>query len=233
MFAGEIAGKAVGTFLEKRGVRVHPHGRPARLEGDGRVQRVVLAQGRSIDCDFAVAAIGAVVHRELLRGTSIDAEKAILTDVNCRTNIPNIFAAGDCAAIYDRLFGKHRILDHWDNALVTGALARRNMAGRVEAYNAVSRFSSELFGLTLTAWGEPRIVDRRLVRNLHSGNGSPPDLIEIGVASDGRIAQVLAIGHAGDDELLGGLVRRRARVEGLEEKLKDPTVPLNDLLGSA
>jgi len=43
---------------------------------------------------------------------------------------PNVFAAGDCAAIFDPLFAKHRILDHWDNAVITGTLAGRNMAGR-------------------------------------------------------------------------------------------------------
>ena len=51
------------------------------------------------------------------------AEKAILADDHCRTNVANVYAAGDCAAVFDPLIGKHRILDHWDNAQVTGRLA--------------------------------------------------------------------------------------------------------------
>jgi NADPH-dependent 2,4-dienoyl-CoA reductase/sulfur reductase-like enzyme len=229
-FAGDITGKAITSFLESRGIRVHPSARPIRLQGDGRVQRVVIDGGRAIDCDFAIAAVGAVAHRELLRGSPIDAEKAILTDAHCRTNVPNIYAAGDCAAIFDPLFGKHRIVDHWDNAIVTGTLAGRNMAGKAEAYGGVSQFFSDIFDLSLNGWGEGRLVDRRVVRNVRSGNGSPPDVVEFGVAADGRIAQVLALGHAGDDEFLRKTVAKRARIDGLEEKLKDPAIPLGDVL---
>jgi NADPH-dependent 2,4-dienoyl-CoA reductase/sulfur reductase-like enzyme len=224
-FAGEIAGRALTAFLEKRGVRVHAGSRPLRLEGDGRVQRVVLGDGRVLDCDFAVAAVGAVANRELLRNTPIEAEKAILTDAYCRTNIPNIYAAGDCAALFDPLFGKHRILDHWDNAGVSGALAGRNMAGRREAYSAVNNFFSDVFELTLNGWGEARLVDRRVVRTVGAANGGPPDIIEFGLAADGRMTQVLAVGHKGDDEILRSMVARRVQVTGMEEKLKDPATP--------
>jgi 3-phenylpropionate/trans-cinnamate dioxygenase ferredoxin reductase subunit len=232
-FAGEIVGKALSFFLEQHGVRVHPLSRPARVEGDGRVQRVALQHADAIDCDFAVAAVGATAHRELLRGTPVAAESAILTDDHCRTNVPNIYAAGDCAALFDPLFGKHRIVDHWDQAAQTGKLAGRNMAGADEAFNTVSEFFSDIFELSLKGWGEPRLVERRLVRNIGSGNGSAPDMIEIGVAGDGRVAQVLTLGQHGDESLLRGLVARRARIDGLEEKLKDPSVPLAELLRHA
>jgi 3-phenylpropionate/trans-cinnamate dioxygenase ferredoxin reductase subunit len=231
-FAGENTGRVLAAFLEKRGVRVLADARPVRLEGDGRVQRVALPDGKIIDCDFAVAAIGAVVHRELLRGTPIAAEKAILADAYCRTNIPNVFAAGDCAAVFDPLFGKHRLLDHWDNAAVTGALAGRNMAGVAEPYAAVNTFFSDVFDLTMNGWGEARQVHHRLLRVPHSpaGNGAVPDLVEIGIAADGRVAQVLALGHAGEDDLLRELVARRVNVNGREEKLKDPATPLGEFL---
>ena len=229
--AGEITGKTIAAFLEMRGIRVHPNTRPLRLEGDGRVQRIAVNDGSWIECDFAVAAIGAVAHRELLRGTPIAAEKAILTDVHCRTNVPNVYAAGDCAAIFDPLFSKHRILDHWDHAILTGDLAGKNMAGNAEAYAAINSFSSEVFDLTLRAWGEARIVDHRVVRSMRASPGALPDMIELGLATDGRVAQVLAVGHAEDYELLRDLVGRRARIDGLEEKWKDPEVPLRELIG--
>src|SRR3982750_2083795 len=100
----------------------------------------------------------------MLRNTPLTAEKAILVDDHCRTNVPGIFAAGDCAAVYDPLFGKHRVLDHWDNAQVTGTLAGNNMAGAVETYSAVNSFFSDVFELSLTAWGEAKQVERRLLR---------------------------------------------------------------------
>jgi NADPH-dependent 2,4-dienoyl-CoA reductase/sulfur reductase-like enzyme len=140
--------------------------------------------------------------------------------------LPNIYAAGDCAAIFDPLFGKHRVLDHWDNAVVTGTLAGANMAGADQAYDAVNNFFSDVFDLTLNGWGEARLVDHRIVRTLGGGE----EMIEFGIAADGRIAQVLAIGASYDPETLKEMVRRRLRIDGNQERLKDPAQPLASLL---
>jgi len=229
-FAGEHTGKFLTHYLQRRGVTVHANSRPLRLEGDGRVQRVVLddAAQTSLACDFVIAAVGAVTNKELLRGTPINAEKAILVDHHCRTNVADVFAAGDCAAIFDPLFGKHRIIDHWEHAKISGAIAGTNMAGGDVAYDGVNHLFSDVFDLGLSGWGEPKQVDRRLIRG--STTFESPDFVEIGIAADGRIAQVLAINHRGEDELLRDLVGHRVRVDGNEEALKDPAFPLASLL---
>ena len=112
--AGETAGRCIAQFLESHGVAVHRNDRAAALEGDGRVQRVALASGKTLPCDFAVAAVGIAIHKDILRGTPIAAEQAILVDAGCRTSVRDVFAAGDCAAIFDPLFGKYRLMHHWD-----------------------------------------------------------------------------------------------------------------------
>jgi NADPH-dependent 2,4-dienoyl-CoA reductase/sulfur reductase-like enzyme len=241
-FAGESTGRFLELYLQKHGVTVHAQSRPLRLEGDGRVQRVIIdgeapanqvaarhiGSSRAIECDFSVACIGAVVNKEFLRGTPISAEKAILVDDRCRTSVADVFAAGDCAAVFDPLFGKHRILDHWDHAIVTGTLAGQNMAGADQPYQAVNYFFSDVFSLSLSAWGEARLVEHRLLRG--TPNVEAPDFVEIGIASDGRIAQVLAIGHRGEDELLRRLVQTRFQSTGKEDQLRDPSIPLGSLL---
>src|SRR6185369_5028876 len=65
-FAGEIVGKLATLVLQSHGVRVHAGQRPLRLEGDGRVQRVVL-DDQTIVCDFVVSAIGVLPNKEILR----------------------------------------------------------------------------------------------------------------------------------------------------------------------
>jgi hypothetical protein len=82
--------------------------------------------------------------------------------------------------------------------------------------------------LTLNGWGEARQVDRRLIRG--STSADAPNFVELGIAADGRIAQVLAVAQAGEDDVLRELVARRVRVDGNEEALKDPAVPLASLL---
>ncbi len=223
-FAGDPAGGVVTRYLQKHGIEVSNGTRAIGLEGDGRVQRVKLDNGRLITCDLAVAAVGSTANRELLRNTPLPAEKAILVNEYCRTIDPHIYAAGDCCAIFDPLFGKHRIIDHWDNAQVTGTLAGTNMAGGTSKYDVVSTFSTGLFDMTATVWGEPRLVDRRIVRGSTAGDN--PNFVEIGIAADGRIAQVLAIGKEHDAAAFQKLVARRVEVNGNQERLKDIRVPL-------
>lgn len=226
-FAGENSGRFLTRHMETRGVRLHPSSTPLRLEGDGRAQRVILPDGVTIECDFVVPAIGIVPHRELLRGTAITAEKAILVDEHCRTSNEDIYAAGDCAAIMDDLFGRYRILDHWTSAMATGRIAGANMAGQLERYDEANYFESDVFDLKLRAWGDARSIERRIVR----GNLNPeaPDILEFGISSDGRIGQVLAVNHMADEQVLRKLVHRRTQVEGKEGVLREPGADLNTL----
>ncbi len=232
-FAGDNAGRLVGSYLQKHGVNVHLSAPAQRLEGDGRVQRVVLGNGTTLACDFAVAAVGVLPNKELLRGTPIGAGRSILVDEHCRTNVPSVYAAGDCAAVFDPLFGKHCGVSHWDEAAGTGALAGRNMVAAelrdrpAEPFGGIGAFASTVFDLPVRAWGVARLVDRRIVRGTPTPGTDAPHLIEFGVAPDGRLAHVLAIGHPEeDDDVLQQAVAKRARIDGNEERLKDPTVGL-------
>jgi len=226
--AGETAGRSISRILEARGVSVHRNDRAFRLEGDGRVQRVALASGQTFPCDFAVAAVGITIHKDLLRGTPIAAEQAILADSSCQTSVRDIFAAGDCAALFDPLFGKHRALHHCDSAAKTGRIAGINMAGGNVKFESASYFDSEFLGLKVRVWGEARAVDRRIFRG--AAGAENPRFIEFGVAADGRLAQIIAMQSPEPDELFAGAVERRLRINGNEEQLKDPAVPLDSIL---
>ncbi|HMB95498.1 MAG TPA: oxidoreductase C-terminal domain-containing protein, partial [Tepidisphaeraceae bacterium] len=102
-----------------------------------------------------------------------------------------------------------------------------NMAGADVRYDIVNSFFSDCFDLSLQAWGEAKLVDRRLMRG--TPNVESPDFAEIGVAADGRVTQVLAIGRKDEHELLRELVQRRVNINGREELIKDPARALRNL----
>jgi NADPH-dependent 2,4-dienoyl-CoA reductase/sulfur reductase-like enzyme len=190
----------------------------------------VLASGKTINCDFAVAAVGITIHKDLLRGTPIAAEQAILVDATCRTSVPGIFAAGDCAAIFDPLFGRHRMLHHWDSAAKIGAIAGVNMAGGNAAFNTASYFDTKLFDLEIGVWGDARSVDRRVIRGAITTES--PSFIEFGVSADGRAAQIIAVGDLSQGEILAKLIEGRVELAGKEELLKDPSQGLEGIVSS-
>jgi 3-phenylpropionate/trans-cinnamate dioxygenase ferredoxin reductase component len=225
--AGENTGRCIGRFLEKNGIVLHPQARTVKLEGDGRVQRAVLSTGEAIECDLALSAVGLQISKDLLRGAPIAAEKAILVNEFCQTNQSDIYAAGDCAAIFDPLFGKHRPAYQFESAAITGRIAGLNMAGRVSRFDVTSHFQSRVFGLEIDVWGDARRVDRRIIRG--AANFESPQFVEIGVSADGRVDQVIAVGSTEEKSLLRELVSSRLRINGNEEILKDPSVPLANL----
>jgi 3-phenylpropionate/trans-cinnamate dioxygenase ferredoxin reductase subunit len=226
--AGESTGRFLSLFLSSHSIRMHEGSRAQRIEGDGRAQRVVLSDGQALTCDFVVAAVGTLANKEMVRGTGIVAEQAILADERCRTNVPDVFAAGDCAAVRDPIFGKHRTPGPWDTAETTGTVAGINMAGGDTALQTVASFKTETFGLTAQCWGQSKHVQRRIMR--WPANVETADFVEIGVAGDGRISQVLAVGHIGDENVFEELVRRRIPIDGHEEGLKDPGWQIDQLL---
>jgi len=224
-FAGPATGKFVSRLLQKHGVTVHDAIRAQRVEGDGRVQRLSLSDASSVPCDFLVATVGTAVNKELLRGTPVVAEKAVLVNEHCRTSEVSIFAAGDCAAVRDNLFGRYRAAGPWDTAAATGAIAGANMVGDERVFDEVTHVSTELFGVPVWAWGQAAHVDRRLLRG--APNVDAPDFVEIGVAPDGRISYAIGVGPHASDPVLADLVKHRVKINGNEERLKDPGKPLD------
>src|SRR5881628_1143273 len=92
---GEEIGGVVEGLHRDHGVDLVLSDAVAAFEGDGRVERVVTANGRRIECDLAVFGLGIepVVEPVLAAGVHVD--NGIVVDDQCRTNVPGVFAAGD------------------------------------------------------------------------------------------------------------------------------------------
>jgi len=124
-FAGDTLGPFITRWLEGHGVTVHTNSSPLRVEGDGRVQRVVLDPDRVIPCDFVLSAIGIQPNKDLLRGTSIAAEKHILADAYGRTNQADIYAWSGVGHYAIEVFGL--TIEVWGEAK---QIARRIVRGQ-------------------------------------------------------------------------------------------------------
>ncbi|MFN4241656.1 MAG: NAD(P)/FAD-dependent oxidoreductase [Tepidisphaerales bacterium] len=225
---GAAAERAVRRVLAGQGVEVETQP-VTQLAGDGRVQRVVLADGRTLPCDVAVLATGFIPAKDLLRGTTIAAEKAILTNARGETSVEGIYAAGECAAMFDPVFGKHRVLDHWDVSVSRGLIVGAAMADPHDpGFLGVTVHRAELGGPDVSrrvvVIGEPRFVRRHLARETASG------VLEFGIDADGRVCSAVAVAMDADAEAAAQrLVRARLDVSGLEDALRDPAAELPDV----
>ena len=184
-----------------------------RLEGVGRVERAVTKSGRRLDCDFAIVAVGIQPTVELLRETGIALDNGVLVDGACRTNVPDVFAAGDVANHLHPLFGRVRV-EHYNNAEKQGAAAARSMLGSDAEYSYLHTFWSDQYEDKLEYAGHARRWDEFVVR------GSMQERKLVGFYLDGGVVTAaVGLNRGGDPEMDAGgemalaarLIARRAR----------------------
>ncbi|RPJ40025.1 MAG: NAD(P)/FAD-dependent oxidoreductase, partial [Chloroflexi bacterium] len=115
-----------------------------------------------IEVDHIIAGIGIRPNTELAQQAGIHLDEAtggIQVDAQLRTNLPDIWAAGDAAAFHYPLLERRVRIEHADNANAMGRTAGLNLAGRAAPYDHLPFFYSDLFDLGYEAVGE---LDPRL-----------------------------------------------------------------------
>ena len=152
------------NYYEKQGVEIIFRDTVDKYLGDGSLQGVLTASGKTLPCDLIALGIGVVPDIAFLQGSGIKVDNGILTDEFLQTNKPNIYAAGDAANYFDPVFGMHIRFEHWDNAIKHGRLAAKNMLGQKRAYNECSYFFSDIFDLSFEFFGNVLDVDEKIQR---------------------------------------------------------------------
>jgi NADPH-dependent 2,4-dienoyl-CoA reductase/sulfur reductase-like enzyme len=123
--------------LARHGVEV-VQGTPLALEGEGRVTAVVADSG-TYPCDVVVVGIGARPNVELAHdaGVALGSTGAIATDEGMHTNLPGIYAAGDCAEALHLVTGRPVYLPLGSTANKQGRVAGTNAAGGRATFGGV------------------------------------------------------------------------------------------------
>jgi len=142
----EVASDLIRARLAEAGIRPFLREEVAEvLSKDGRVTGVRTTAGQRIETGLVVVAIGVRPDIEFLRGSGIRTDRGIFVDHEFRTNIRNIFAAGDAVQAYDAISGQFRVVTNWNNAAEQGKLAGAFMAGGGEPYRGLILSNTESF----------------------------------------------------------------------------------------
>jgi 3-phenylpropionate/trans-cinnamate dioxygenase ferredoxin reductase subunit len=210
------------------GVRVLSGTKPGRLEGNGKVERVVLDNGDSVDVDLVVMGVGIRLNTELARdaGLELGERGAVVVDEMLRTSDPNIYAAGDIAAWPDPTFGKRLQVEHWNVARGHGLRAGRNMAGEEKPYETLPYFFSDLFDLSFEVWGDLTAWNQTVLRGTLEGGS-----FALYYFDQGKMVGVLAAGRPDEERKpMQALVKARLAYGDVAAKLSDEGAELSTLV---
>jgi len=124
--------KIVEKKLEANGVKIILGERVEEILGrDGQIKGIRTSAKRDIDSDFIVLGTGVRPNSEIARdaGVELGYANAIKVDEYMRTNIPDIFAAGDCATARNYITNKDTYIPLGTTANKQGRVAGDNVAG--------------------------------------------------------------------------------------------------------
>jgi NADPH-dependent 2,4-dienoyl-CoA reductase/sulfur reductase-like enzyme len=127
---GPVLGMVCGELHRDHGVDLRLGVGVAAIEGDGRVERVRLDDGNTVDADIVVVGVGVAPVTDWLEGSGLVLDNGIVCDETLLA-APGIVAAGDVARWPNPMFdGEVMRLEHWTNAAEQGvAAARRLLVG--------------------------------------------------------------------------------------------------------
>ena len=146
----------LAALYESKGVELVLGNEVEAFHGDGRLEKVTTKNGREVEADLAVVGVGVDPVTDFLDGSGITVDNGIVVDDRFRTNVPDVFAAGDVANFFDSLFGRQRRIEHWSNANYQGTEVGKALAGGEGRYDTVSSFFTEIFGITIKVFGDAK-----------------------------------------------------------------------------
>jgi len=208
----EGLGRALTNQYANRGVTIFANDTPATIERKDGKYFTQTHDGRQITTDLLVIGAGIRPLDELARMAGLQVENGIVVNSLLETSMPGIYAAGDIASFPYLALGKQMRVEHWDNAIMMGKWAGRNMAGAEQPYDYMPYFYSDLFEFGYEAVGD--VSSKLATYSDLPGNGETGVIYYL---QDNQVRGVMLCNIFGKVEEARTLIRQGVRVGRPEE----------------
>lgn len=114
-------------------------------DGSGKCKAVITNKGETIECGFVGLTAGVHPNVKWLKETDLEIEKGIKVNEFLETNIPHVYAIGDCAQLSQPQAGRRPIEAIWYTGRMMGEICAHNILAKKTAYNPGIWFNSAKF----------------------------------------------------------------------------------------
>jgi NAD(P)H-nitrite reductase large subunit len=228
---GPTAGGMIRDWCEAKGVAVFTGTKVEAIE-PGTPLKVYLSSGQTVEADLVISATGVRPAIGFLEGSGITCLQGVLTDASMQTNVPGIYAAGDCAEAFDKVSGKTIVSAIQPNAAEQARIAALNMVGQQASLKRVTQINVlDTLGMISTSFGNwegvpggehVELTDKAAGRHLS-------------LQFDGEVlVGCNSVGWTNHVGVMRGLVEGQIRLGEWKDHLKrDPTQLMEAYLASA
>ena len=173
---GPVAGNMIRDWCEAKGVQVFTSAKVEAIVPNGSDNSGLLAKlanavgmgdeptdaavtvrlstGRKIPADLVISATGVKPNIDFLKESGVTCLQGVLTDEHLQTNVPGIYAAGDCAEAFDKVSGTTIVSAIQPNAAEQARVAALNMVGQTATLKGVTQINVlDTLGLISTSFG--------------------------------------------------------------------------------
>jgi NAD(P)H-nitrite reductase large subunit len=190
-----------------------------RDDDENKADAIILDNGEIISCDVVVIAVGVSPCNELVRGTKIETNRGIKIDRFMRTSVPDVYACGDVAEVYDFILSENHVLPQWPTAYSSGKIAGYNMAGISTQYPGGTVMSAmKYFDVPVVAMGTTNPKDGDEHQILTSSDPEASSYRKI-VLKNGKIKGLILIGDIEKAGIFFHLMSESVNVEDFKEQL--------------
>lgn len=153
--------------VRKEGSEVETNAYIAEIYADeaGKVEGVRLEDGHDYAADLVMISTGVRPRLEMLEDSGVTVDRFIVVDEEMRTNVPDIYAAGDCAIYDNRWYGL------WMIGKQQGAIAGENAVGGSKAYEMpIPPYMVNTMGTRIASAGliEEKNLDSETLAKVHA-----------------------------------------------------------------
>jgi 3-phenylpropionate/trans-cinnamate dioxygenase ferredoxin reductase subunit len=219
---GPDVGGVLAEIHREKGVELLLGETPVQFEGDVEVRGVRTSSGRVLHCDFAIVGVGIEPVVDFLEGSGVALDNGVLVDEFARTNVPDVYAAGDIANHFNPVLDRRIRVEHYNNAEWQGQAAAVNLLGREQPYAAIPNFWSNQYEYDFEYRGHHAEVDEIVVR----GSLQERNFLALYV-KDSRVTAALGLNRNEELEAAEKLIARRAQIPS--ERLRDENVEIKTL----
>jgi NAD(P)H-nitrite reductase large subunit len=221
------AAEMVQGVMREHGIEIRTGCDAVEIVGKESVEGVILDNGERINCQLIVIGKGVQPNVDFISSTPIKVNEGIIADETMRTNVPDIYVAGDVAETYDISTGKMGINAIWPCAFEQGRVAGLNMAGREARYGGSFRMNSlDFYGLPVISMGVTR-PDGDGFQQLQRKTKNTYRKI---VLKDGRIIGAILAGQIQKAGILATLLKKKVEVSNYVSFLMSDRINFADLL---
>jgi NAD(P)H-nitrite reductase large subunit len=124
-------------------------------DASGRVRAVLTTAGEEIACQWVGLATGVAPNIVLAKTSAVETDRGILVDEYLRTNVPDVYAAGDCAQHRRLAAGEVPIEQLWYTGRMQGETVAHTICGEATPYQRGVWFNSaKFFHLEYQTYGQ-------------------------------------------------------------------------------